>query len=170
MTPTHNAYTFVDPNTSYSNVVADVTDQDYAGTMLTFCISGYIKKVLGDPVEGVLVTAGNGGGGPDTTEADGYYEVWVPYGWSGNVTTAKEDYTFIPDDPAYTNVTADYMDEDFTAKLDADVDGNGSVGVEDLQILCGNWLMAGDLSTGDLDGSNFVDMLDISEMSEYWQE
>ncbi|RKY12175.1 MAG: hypothetical protein DRP65_02105, partial [Planctomycetota bacterium] len=166
--PTHNAYTF-DPNKiDYDNVVADATDQDYVGTMLIFSISGYIKNILDVPVEGVLVIAENGGG-TDTTDADGYYEVWVPHEWSGNVTTAKEDYTFTPDDPYYADVIADRT-ENITAKLDADIDGNGSVEIQDLQILCGNWLMVGDLSTGDLEGSGFVDMLDISEMAEYWQK
>ncbi|MBW8034680.1 MAG: hypothetical protein FVQ79_03235 [Planctomycetes bacterium] len=168
VTPTHNAYAFVDPNTSYSNVKADSANQDYAGTMLTFSISGYIENILDVPVEGVLVIAENGGG-TDTTDVDGYYEVWVSYGWSDNVTTAREDYTFIPDDPAYVDVTTD-ITEDIIAQLDADIDGNGNVDVLDLRILCENWLMAGDLSTGNLDGSGFVDMLDISEIAEYWQK
>ena len=167
VTPTHNAYVF-DPNDlSYSNVMADIADQDYEGTMLIFSISGYVKNILDTPIDGVQVVAN--GGGTDTTDVTGYYEVWVSYGWSGTVTTAKEDYTFTPTDPAYSNVTAD-LTEDITAKLDADIDGDGDVDISDLMILCNNWLTAGDLNTGDLDGTDFVDMLDVGEMGEYWQE
>jgi hypothetical protein len=168
VTPTHNAYTFVDPNTSYSNVKADVTDQDYTGTMLTFSISGYIEDANDVPVEGVLVTAENGGG-TDTTDASGYYEVWVPYGWSGNVATIKGDYTFSPSDPAYADVTTD-LTGDFAAQLDADIDNSGDVGLPDLLILCGNWLSPGGLSEGNLDGIGDVDLSDFAEMDEYWQK
>ncbi|MDH4203712.1 MAG: PASTA domain-containing protein, partial [Phycisphaerae bacterium] len=165
VTPTDNAYAF-DPNKiSYSNVTDPIADQDYTGTMLTFSITGYIENVLATPVEGVTVTADNGGG-TDASDATGYYEVWVSYGWSGNVTAVKEDYTFVPP-TLVTPVTVDQTG-DFLAQLDADIDNSGDVGLADLMILCVNWLSSGDLSTGDLDESGFVDLLDAAEMGEYW--
>jgi hypothetical protein len=45
-----------------------------------------------------------------------------------------------------------------------------NVNLLDLQILCSNWLTAGDLGTGDLDGSGFINLVDFSEMGEYWLE
>jgi beta-lactam-binding protein with PASTA domain len=168
VTPTDNAYTFAPLSSSYSNVAGPVAAQDYTGTMLTFSITGTIENVLGAPVEGVTVTADNGGG-TDTSDPTGYYEVWVSYDWSGNVTLSMADYTFTPPSTAYANVTINQA-QDFTAQLDADIDGDGFVGLPDLIILCENWLMVGDLSLGDLDDSGFIDMGDVAELGGYWQQ
>ena len=166
--PTHNAYTFAPLSNSYSNVVSDIAGQDYAGTMLTFSISGYIKNILGTPIEGVSVTAQNGGG-TDTTDVSGHYEVWVSYGWTGSVTATRMDYTFTPSEVSYVNVTAN-MTGDFLAKLDADINNDGHIDVSDLLIMAANWLMPGDLNTGNLNEDAIVDMQDVAELSEYWLE
>lgn len=167
VTPTHNAYSFAPADSNYSNVIADINDQNYAGMMLTFSISGYIKNILGVPLEGATVAASNGGG-IDTTDPNGYYQVGVNYGWTGSVTAARMDYTFTPEAP-YVNVTTN-MTGDFLAKLDADINGDGYVDISDLLILCQNWLTAGDLSAGNLNEDTSIDMQDIAEMSEYWLE
>ncbi|MCK5564953.1 MAG: hypothetical protein KAJ07_06865, partial [Planctomycetes bacterium] len=167
VTPTHNAYTFAPLSNSYSNVLADVASEDYAGTMLTFSISGYVEDILAAPIEGVVVTA-QGGGGTDTTDAAGFYEVWVDYGWTNSLTAVKTDYTFTAP-AAFVDVTVNYVDEDFLAKLDADIDGDGFVDVADLVIFCQNWLMAGELSDGDLDEDGGIDNFDFAELAEYWQ-
>jgi peptidoglycan/xylan/chitin deacetylase (PgdA/CDA1 family)/beta-lactam-binding protein with PASTA domain len=168
VTPTDNAYTFDPIKTSYSTVVDAIIDQDYTGTMLTFRISGTIENVLGTPLEGVSVTADNGGG-TDATDPTGYYEVWVPYDWSGNVGASMTDYTFVPAAAVYANVTINQAD-DFTAQLDADIDGDGFVGLSDLMILCSNWLTPGSLSDGNLDGIGDIDLLDVAEIGKYWLE
>jgi peptidoglycan/xylan/chitin deacetylase (PgdA/CDA1 family) len=168
VTPTDNAYTFDPIKTSYSTVVDAIIDQDYTGTMLTFRISGTIENVLGTPLEGVSVTADNGGG-TDATDPTGYYEVWVPYDWSGNVAASMTDYTFVPAAAVYANVTINQAD-DFTAQLDADIDGDGFVGLSDLMILCSNWLTPGSLSDGNLDGIGDIDLLDVAEIGKYWLE
>jgi beta-lactam-binding protein with PASTA domain len=168
VTPTDNAYTFAPLSSSYSNVTGPVAAQDYTGTMLTFSITGYVENVLGAPVEGVTVTADNGGG-TDTTDSSGYYEVWVSYDWSGNVTAAMTDYTFAPTPAVYANVTSNQAD-DFAALLDADIDGDGFVGLPDLIILCNNWLTAGGLAEGNLDEVGIIDLLDVAELGEYWQQ
>ncbi len=130
-----------------------------------FCISGYVENILSEPLEGILVTAENGGGNA-MTDSSGYYEVLVPSGWSSNLTAFKEDYTFVP--PALAlPVTANQVG-DFDAQLDADIDNSGNVDLLDLMTLCSYWLTPANLSTGDLDGSGFVDLLDFSEMAEYW--
>lgn len=166
VTPVDNAYTF-DPNKlGYSHVQSPITNQNYVGTMLTFRITGYVRNILGTPVEGCSVVA-NDGGGTDITDTAGYYEVGVPYGWSGNVEAAKTDYTFTPASAVYTNVTVDQAG-DFTAKLDSDIDGSGDVGQPDLLILCQNWLSPGDLSTGDLDSSGTINLRDFAEFANVW--
>jgi hypothetical protein len=168
VTPTHNIYTFAPLSNSYSNVISDIADQDYAGTMLPFSVSGYIRNILDVPAEGVSVTAQNGGG-TDTTDTVGYYKVGVSYGWTGSVTAAKMDYTFTPSEAPYVNVTAN-LTGDFLAKLDADINGDGHVDGSDLLIMAVNWLMPGDLNTGNLNGDAIVDMQDVAELSEYWMD
>ncbi|GAG16931.1 unnamed protein product, partial [marine sediment metagenome] len=68
------------------------------------------------PVEGVFVDANNGGGS-DTTDANGYYQLTVDYGWSGTVEPNKTDYTFEPNGIEYFNVTTDQNDS-YIAILD----------------------------------------------------
>jgi hypothetical protein len=128
-------------------------------------IYGTVANVLGVPVEGVVVTAQNGGG-TDTTDAEGYYEVLVPCGWSNTLTATKADYSFVPP-TLVLPATADQVGN-FAARLNADIDNSGIVDPLDLQILCYNWLTEGDLITGDLDESGFIDLLDFSKMAEYW--
>ena len=76
-------------------------------------ISGSILDSVATPIQGVLLSADNGGGS-DTTDSSGYYEVSVPEGWSGTITPTKLDYTFAPTSRSYSNVTADIAAEDYT--------------------------------------------------------
>ncbi len=68
------------------------------------------------PVEGVFVDANNGDSS-DTTDASGYYEITVDYGWSGTVEPNKAGYTFNPASVQYDNVIENHND-DYTAILD----------------------------------------------------
>lgn len=79
-------------------------------------IYGYILDPCAVAVSGVSVDANNAGGS-DTSDANGYYEVEVPYDWSGTVTPTKAGYTFSPTDRSYSNVTTDQNDQDYTATL-----------------------------------------------------
>ena len=96
-------------NKSYTNLLVDQTDQDFAGYQPT--ISGYVKEADGTPLEGAAVTSNNGGGS-DTTDAMGYYEVIVPYEWSGAVSATLADYYFAGN--SYTNVVADQANQYFS--------------------------------------------------------
>lgn len=77
--------------------------------MLTFTISGTVK-VNDTPIEGVLVSASNGGGS-DITDAKGEYSITVDYGWSGTITPTKEGYIFDPASKTYTNVTENQKED-----------------------------------------------------------
>jgi agmatine/peptidylarginine deiminase len=81
---------------------------------LTDTISGHVLESDLTPVQGVLISADNGGGSA-TTDVLGYYAVAVPDAWSGTVTPTKLDYTFTPTSRSYVNVTANITDEDYTA-------------------------------------------------------
>jgi hypothetical protein len=53
--------------------------------------------------------------GTTTTDDQGNYSHTVSYGWSGTVTPSKEDYSFTPENMAYTDITSDQTDQDYTA-------------------------------------------------------
>ncbi len=79
-----------------------------------YTISGYIEESDLTPVEGVLVSA-DSGGGSDTTDVNGYYEVTVPDDWSGTVTPTKPEYTSTPTSRPYSSVIADIESQNYTA-------------------------------------------------------
>lgn len=110
----------IDVNCSYENFddaylcKYEEQDETYKFTVST----GYdvIVKYVHEPlIISGYITSGNtfiGGveltglpGSPDT-EANGYYETQVPYGWSGTVRPEIYGYTFEPETVSYSNVTA----------------------------------------------------------------
>jgi outer membrane protein assembly factor BamB len=133
VTPTKEGWGFTPSSRSYGNVTADQSNEDYSGIQPT--VSGYIKDGLGTGIDGVLVSADNGGGSY-TTAADGYYEITLPYLWSGTVTPAKAGWAFDPNHRAYENLTADEPGQDYTAfappvisGIVADANGTALAGV-----------------------------------------
>jgi type II secretory pathway component GspD/PulD (secretin) len=116
VTPTKDGYTFEPPEVQYTNLLGPET-QSYIATLLKRTISGKITSEKGEPVEEVFILA-DAGGGSDTTNANGEFEISVDYGWRGTVTPAKEGYTFKPTKKSYTAaVTRDQLNEGFSAIL-----------------------------------------------------
>ena len=97
------------PSNTYTNVSADIASQNYTGFQPK--ISGYVKKSDDTPLPGATVTTNNDGGS-DTTDAGGYYEIAIPYNWSGAVSATLTGYHFT--DKSYTNVIADQTNQDFS--------------------------------------------------------
>ncbi len=93
-------------------VIADQTNQDFTGFQPT--ISGHVKDETGTGVEGVSVLSDNGGGS-DTTDASGYYEITVPYDWSGTVTPEITGLGFEPVERTYETLTTDEINQDYTS-------------------------------------------------------
>ena len=83
------------------------------GRYQTFTISGTVGEA-GVTMQGFPVKAGDP---PIMTDDNGVYTVQVRYGWSGTVTPVKPGYTFDPKQRAYTNVTEDKTNEDYTGTL-----------------------------------------------------
>jgi len=82
---------------------------------VTYLISGDVDdgSPAFNPIEGVDVSADNGGGS-DTTDAAGYYELSVPESWTGTVTPTKSGYTFLPEFLEFTSpVMGDEGDHNF---------------------------------------------------------
>ena len=110
VTPVKDGYTFETPKQEYHNVTADINNQDYKAALITCTISGKII-IDGVPIEGVLVSADNGGSS-DTTNANGEYSVTVDYGWNGTVTPTKAGYMFSPPGKRYVNVTSNIVEKE----------------------------------------------------------
>jgi hypothetical protein len=78
-------------------------------------ISGYVVELDGiTPAKDVLMSAGDTN---TLTDANGYYELAVDYGWSGVITLGKEGYVFEPNSDTYADVNHNYSDINYTATL-----------------------------------------------------
>lgn len=118
--PNKTGYTFEPNGIEYNNVTTDQND-NYTAILDTFIISGYaVDSEMLTPLEDVLVSPDNDGGpytsryyggGHDTTDVNGYYEVLVDYNWSCNTVPSKYAYAFEPDSITYANVTEDEAEE-----------------------------------------------------------
>jgi len=74
-------------------------------------VSGYVRTSLGAGISNVAM---NGLPGDPLTDASGYYEASVPYGWSGTVTPGKPGYLFDPPSISYSNVISDQTDQNYS--------------------------------------------------------
>ncbi|MHC4125515.1 MAG: lectin like domain-containing protein [Planctomycetota bacterium] len=168
--PSRYAYVFEPNSITYANITEDVVEeQDYAGTLLTYTITGHIKNSCEAPIETVFVDANNGGG-EVLTDPNGFYEVWVDYNWSGTVTPSKAHYTFDPNSNAYTYVLDDVIDQNYIATNIYDLNCDGSINLDDLAIMCEDWLVTGPDLPGDFykDEDDIVNFLDFAEFGLAW--
>jgi hypothetical protein len=165
--PTKYAYGFVPTSIDYNDVTTDYNNQEYAGKLLTFIISGYIRNRCNVPVTGVSVNANNGGG-QDITDANGFYELWADYGWIGTVRPTKKDYVFEPNSIPYDGVLWDVMSQDYAANFIYDLDCDGSVSFGDLAMVLQNWLAAGPDVTGNFNHDAVLDFFDVALLSQHW--
>ncbi|UCG46986.1 MAG: right-handed parallel beta-helix repeat-containing protein [Phycisphaerales bacterium] len=113
ITPHKSMWGFGPDSRTLDDVILDRTGEDFTA-FAPPVISGYVADVSGLPTDGVLVSP-DGAGQPDITDADGYYEVAVPYDWSGSVALAKNGWAFEPDERPYVGVTANQPNQDYTA-------------------------------------------------------
>jgi lysophospholipase L1-like esterase len=112
--PQNDGYIFGPNGFSYTNVNQDYADMNYTATPKYFKITGFVfEQDYVTPINDVNVSADNGGGSA-LTDADGYYELWVEYNWSGNVTASKYACAFEPESIHYEVVNRDYTDQDYT--------------------------------------------------------
>jgi hypothetical protein len=128
-TPALAGYVFDPVSYPYSNVTASLTGQDFVAS-LGYTISG-IVSLDASPQEGVLM---DGLPGSPLTDTMGYYAAPVTPGWSGTVTPRLVGYAFTPATRTYTNVTANFPNQDYTAavapttvKVDFNSDGQEDI-------------------------------------------
>ena len=139
-----------------SNITADHT------VSVTFGISRIISGTI--TTNGSALPDVNVGGLGVVTDINGFYTATVVDGKSIFVTPVKKGWFFDPNGRSYI-ITGDYIDQNYTAELPADLDYNLYVDIYDLEILCENWLKSGD---GDLDNNGIVDFLDFAEFAMAW--
>ncbi len=164
--PSKYAYAFEPNSISYSNVTENKSaEQYYVGTLLTYTITGHIKNAFDAPIAGVTVNADNGGGS-DITDANGMYEVWVDYNWSGTVTPTKAHYTFDPGASGYVNVLYHLTDQNYIASNIFDLYADGSIDGSDLAVFCANWLTAA--PECDFLNDGMVNSEDFAEFASAW--
>jgi hypothetical protein len=134
VTPTRTGYNLTPAYRDYSNVTTDPSNQNYTGTPLTYAISGYVRTSEGSGISGVSVSASNGGGA-DTTDSNGRYDLGVPHGWSGRVTPTRTGHTFSPQFQDYSEITSSQSNQDYIGTMDTRVisgyvhaDGDSGIG------------------------------------------
>jgi hypothetical protein len=123
VTPSKDLWSFSPANIVYSDLTADIADQNYAGTYTaepTPTIVGYVKTSGGEGMEGIRVFGDNFGGSA-ITDASGYYELTVPdlvpavpRPWSGTVTPGKTDWSFNPANRVYSDLSSDIGSQNYT--------------------------------------------------------
>ena len=111
VTPSLAGFTFAPVSTTYTQIIADQTAQNYTPTAVTYVISGNAG------IAGVTLSYVDGTPKTVTALGDGSYTFSVPYDWSGTVTPFLAGYGFAPTNRVYTNVLADKSGEDYTATL-----------------------------------------------------
>jgi len=113
-----------DPDANWENI-------GWAGTELS--ISGYVVELDDNtPVQDVLIATDDINA---MTDANGYYELLVDYGWSGVVTPQKDGYVFEPNSKTYTTVLEDRTGQDYTAYNIYDLDCDGLIGYGDVAVI-----------------------------------
>ena len=110
VTPLKSGYAFSPTYQAYDDVASDQVNQDYEGARACI-ITGYVRTATGTGVAGVVMT---GLPGNPTTSSMGFYTATVPPGWSGTVTPQKTGYAFTPPLRAYTNVTSNKTNQNYT--------------------------------------------------------
>ena len=136
VTPAKGGYTFEPASRIYSNVISNLSNQNYTGSLAVqpkVTISGYVRTSTGNGIEDVILTFGNGGGAAETNSS-GYYSQNLDNGWSGTVTPEKNGYSFVPIIRNYSKLTTDQTNQDYTESVEneryvirIDIVGEGTI-------------------------------------------
>ncbi|NQT00979.1 MAG: type II secretion system protein GspD [Planctomycetes bacterium] len=110
VTPTLVGHTFRPTNKRYAvPVTRDQSNQVFTAIVRMFTISDAVQMPDGTGIEGVKVSANNGGG-TAVTNARGQFSVQVPYNWTGEIALEKEGFQF-PSKPYITNITENWKND-----------------------------------------------------------
>ncbi len=130
-------------------------------------ISGYISEPDKTQIDGVLVSADNGGG-YDTTDSNGFYELNVPFNWTGEIIPTKDGYMFNPLKQTYSNVTTDWLSQDYEDVIIYDVYPDAFIDWYDVMIISQNWLDDSGQNICDFDTDGDVNLKDFAMFANMW--
>ena len=105
-------YDFTASKRDHAGVTSDRADQDFEAW--TRDISGYVLTSDGVPVSGAEVLAGYSVTS-GATDSAGYYNLAVPFGWSGRISLSRIGYVFEPADRDFADIVVDMADQGHTA-------------------------------------------------------
>jgi protocatechuate 3,4-dioxygenase beta subunit len=114
LTAVLEGYTFT-PTERLVSVPPDAVDQDFSGELTTYAISGRVTDTGGNPVAGVIISAGEEYSA--TTDSQGYYTISEVVSGTYTVTASLEGYRFEPITRT-VSVPPDAVGQDFTARLE----------------------------------------------------
>jgi hypothetical protein len=109
VTPSLAGYAFSPVNYDYSltPVTADLPNQNFTATVITYFISGNAG------LPGVTLSYFDTNTKTATTDSSGDYSLSVSYRWSGTVTPSLTGHVFSPASITYTNVLADKTNQNY---------------------------------------------------------
>ncbi len=101
-------YTFSPASKTYTNVAADMPNENYTATAITYTLSGSTG------LAGTTLSYTDGTAKTATADGTGAYSFTVSYNWSGTVTPSRPGYSFLPVSRTYTNVLSNRTGENYT--------------------------------------------------------
>ena len=107
ITPSLAGYRFTPASRSYSDVQANLSNQNFAAEQIV-AISGNAGAN-----DVTLSYVENSTPRTVTTASDGSYSFEVPKNWSGTVTPSKPGFTFSPTARTYASIVANQLDQDY---------------------------------------------------------
>jgi len=111
LTPSKAGITWIQTSKSFTNVITNLTGQNFQGVAGTFTISGQVTD-NGVGLNGVTITFSNGGP-VVTTAGGGLYTATVNSGYTGTATASATGYLFSAS-LSFTNVVANQTGRNFT--------------------------------------------------------
>ncbi len=99
---------------SYTNVTTDVADQDFEVVSGWVKIAGHVFDNDGEPLAELSLSAKNGGA-RGVTDPNGYYELKVDLGWTGEVVPDHGSHVFDPPRRSYAKLVSNQTGQDYWA-------------------------------------------------------
>ncbi|HEX8148633.1 MAG TPA: Calx-beta domain-containing protein [Pyrinomonadaceae bacterium] len=108
VTPSETGYRFTPPSRAVNNLQGDQTGLDFAGTFITYTVTGRVVDVSGAGLPGVNVTLAGARSAVALTDAGGNYTfAGVPAGGGFVVTPERDGFSFDPPNFVITDINAD---------------------------------------------------------------
>ena len=116
VTPAKASYVFSPVSLTYTNLTSTQTNQNFMGTYVppTYSISGYVKNASSTAISGVAMTLSGSSNAVVTTAGDGSYSFTGLINANYTITPTKTDYTFSPVNKAYSSLSSNRSNQDFT--------------------------------------------------------